>query len=135
MKNNMRKALAISGMALAIGTSGFIIDASANSGSARIQRSHQERIVKTRRMENLSGAKHGRRTIVGTVSAIDGTTLTITKGSKTFTVNTNANTRILNKQWKAVTFSDIKKDDKIRVFGTISADVITAKTVRDISLQ
>ena len=132
MKNNVRKALAISGLAIAIGTSGIVLDASANTGSSGIHRSSQERILRSKRMErNLAG----RHAISGTVTEISGDNITITRGSKTYTVTTSSTTKFINLKWKTIALSDIKKGDKIRVFGTLSDTTITAKTVRDISLD
>ena len=133
MKKNVRNALAISGLAIAIGTSGFILDASANTSTgARVQRSHQERILRTRKAE---ASTIGRRIVVGTVTAVSDSSITITSGSKTYTINTSDNTRFLNQSWKTISLSNIQTGNKIRVFGTIADTTVTAKTVRDISLQ
>lgn len=131
----MRNALAISGLALAIGASGFTLDASANTGNrGRIQRSHQERIVRTKKITTERIAT-GRRVTVGTVSEKTGSTITLTRGAKTYTVNASTDTRVLNKTWNTIALSDIKVGDKIRVFGTVSDTTISAKTIRDISLS
>jgi len=135
MKKNVRNALAISGLAFAIGTSGFIIDASANTGgNSRIQRSHQERIVRTRRVVTEKTAT-GRHIVMGTVSAVTDSTISLTKGAKTYTINTASDTRLLNLSWKTIALTDIKVGNKIRVFGAITDATVSAKTVRDISLQ
>ena len=133
MKKNVRNALAISGLAIAIGTSGFTLDASANTGSrGQWQGSHQERILRPRKFETGTS---GRRIVVGTVSAVSDNSVTITSGLKTFTVNTSGDTRLLNQSWKTINFSNIAVGNKIRVFGTIADLTVTAQTVRDISLQ
>ncbi|MDD5397016.1 MAG: hypothetical protein PHW24_03075 [Candidatus Moranbacteria bacterium] len=134
MKKNVRNALAISGLALAIGASGFTLEASANMGTnGRIQRSHQERIVRTRKA-SLEKNIVGHRLVVGAVSSIGDNSLTVTRGAKTFTINIASDTRLLNRSWKAIAFSDIQTGNKIRVAGTISGTTLTAKTIRDISL-
>ena len=133
MKKNVRNALAISGLALAIGAGGFTLEASANAG-ARIQRSHQERIIKTRKISTEKVAV-GRKFVTGTVSAVSENGLTITSGSKTFTVNIATDTRLLNRSWKTITFSDIQTGNKVRVSGSILDTTVSAKTLRDISLS
>lgn len=132
MKNNVRRALAISGLAIAIGTSGVILNVHADTGK-NIQRSHEKNRAK--KMETFSGVKTGRRIIPGTVTEIKDSALTVVKGDKTFTVNVDSATRVLNKHWKTASFSDIKTGDKVRVFGSISGTVITAKTLRILTLQ
>lgn len=136
MKKNVRNALAISGIAIAIGTSSFAFEASANSDSStRIQRSHQERILKTRKTENGERNFWGRRSILGIVTAVDGDSLTIKKGEKEFTVKQADAIRLLDRGWQTITFDQIKVNHKVRVHGTISDSIITAKTLRDISIN
>jgi hypothetical protein len=77
----------------------------------------------------------GRHTIVGTVTGISDSNITITRGTKTYTVATSSSTKFINLHWKAITISDVKSGDKIRVIGTISGTTITAKTVRDITVK
>ena len=134
MKKNVRNALAISGLAIAIGTSSFALEASANTGStSKIQRSHQERIVRTKKT-TTEKVVHNRRFVAGTVATVGDNMLTITRGTKTFTINIATDTRLLNKAWKTINFSDIQVGNKIRVAGTITDTTVAAKTVRDISL-
>ncbi|EKE12114.1 MAG: hypothetical protein ACD_14C00012G0001 [uncultured bacterium] len=137
MKKNMRNALAISGLAIAIGTSGFILDASANMNnrSSRIQRSHQERITRTKNTNGSEKISHTRGFAVGTVSNITEDSLTISNGSKTYIARFSEETRLLNHSWKSIILSDIKEGDKIKVFGTITDGIVTAKTIRNISIQ
>jgi len=115
MKKNVRNALAISGLALAIGTSGLTLTASANT-------------------TNVRNITH-RRTIPGIVESILDDSLTMTKGNKIYTVSIPSTTRVLDHRWNTMPFSDIKKGDKVRISGTISGTNITAQTIRNISLQ
>jgi hypothetical protein len=135
MKKNVRNALAISGLALAIGASGLTLTASANTTTAKIEK-HQSltKIARVKKTETIKNDFH-KRTFHGTVTEISADSLTITKGSKTFTVNTSSTTRILNNNWKTINFSDIKSGDKIKIQGTVSNTIITARTIRDISLK
>lgn len=133
MKKNVRNALAISGLALAIGASGFTLEASANEGkNSHTQRSHQERIIHTK-LKNEKIAV-GRRITIGTVTAVGENSITVTKANKSYTINIPAETRILNRNWKDIKLTDIQNGNKVRVFGTISDLTVTAKTIRDISL-
>ena len=137
MKKNVRNALAISGLALAIGASGLTLTASANTTGVRNARTarHQSltRITRVKKTESVRKVAQ-RRTFPGVVSAVSTDSLTITQGTKTYTVATSSTTRVLNRQWKAINLSDIKEGDKIRVFGTVSGTNITAQTVRDITV-
>lgn len=118
-----------------MGTSALTLDASADMGNrGRIQRSHQERIVRTKKITTERIAT-GRRVTVGTVSEKTGSTITLTRGAKTYTINASTDTRVLNKTWNTIALSDIKVGDKIRVFGTIADTTISAKTIRNISLS
>jgi hypothetical protein len=140
MKKNVRNALAISGLAIAIGASGLTLTASANSGktSNNLRFESQQnpsKIARVKKIDKSEQTKLHRRTLPGIVSAISENSLTLKKGNKTFTVNTSTETRILNKNWNAITLSEIKIGDKVRVIGTLSETTITAKTIRDISLQ
>lgn len=137
MKKNVRNALAISGLALAIGASGLTLTASANTANrSGLNTERQQSITKITRIkkaEEIKNIKH-RRTIPGFVSAISTDSLTITKGEKTYTVTTSLATRVLDRKWNTTAFSDIKIGDKVRVFGTVLTTDITAQTIRDISL-
>jgi hypothetical protein len=137
MKKNVRNALAISGLALAIGASGLTLSASANTSNDRNLRTekHQSltKIARIKKTEAIRNITH-RRTIPGVVSAVSADAITITKGNKTYSVTISATTRTLNRRWQTIALSDIKTGDKIRVSGTVIGTAITAQTVRDISI-
>lgn len=136
MKKNVRKALAISGMTLAIGASGLILDASANyEKPARIQRSHQEKILRSRNT-NLNEKNHkNRRSYPGIVSNVSENTITFSSGEKTFTAKITGETRILDRTWNNIPLSSIKEGAKIKVTGKSAEEIISAKTVRVILNQ
>lgn len=135
MKKNVRNALAISGLALAIGASGLTLTASANTNAkAYTQRSHNERILRTKKTKTEK-INANRRIMVGTVKTVGDNSITLTSGTKEYTINTTTQTRLLNHTWRKIALSDIKEGNRIRVFGTISDNIITAKTIRDISLR
>lgn len=131
MKKNVRKALAISGMTLAIGASGLILDASASTARpVRVQRSHQEKILRSKSSDLHEKNRKGRKTFTGTVSEIKDNSITLLSGEKTFTAKISDETRILNKQWGTISLSELKSGDKIKIFGKSSGDIIIAKTLR-----
>lgn len=73
--------------------------------------------------------------ITGTVQSISGDSLTIKKGSKTYTVDTDSNTKIENKKDKSIKLSDIQKGNHVKVTGSIAGQTITATIVKDKSLK
>ncbi len=139
MKKNVRNALAISGLALAIGASGLTLTASAsmtsNNSGLRFER-HQNpsKIARVKKVDRSEKTRWHRRTISGIVSSMSTDSITITKGAKTFTVDISTETRVLNRAWTAINLIDIKVGDKIRVLGTLADTAITATTIRDVSL-
>jgi hypothetical protein len=136
MKKNVRNALAISGLALAIGASGLTLTASANTGerSSRIER--QQNVTKNVRSKKTEATEFiKKKTVIGTVTAVSNETISIQKAEKTYTITITPETRILNASWKKITLSDIKEGDKIRVLGSLANTTISARTVRDISLK
>ncbi|EKD58694.1 MAG: hypothetical protein ACD_56C00069G0008 [uncultured bacterium] len=131
MKKNVRKALAISGMAIAIGTSSLIMDASAKEG---VQRSHQERIIKAKSTESERSSNKSRAT-VGIVRAVSENSITFERRSKKFTARISDETRLRDRLWKDISISQINVGDKIKVLGTVSDEIITAKTIRRVSVK
>lgn len=81
--------------------------------------------------------KSGR--IIGSqVTAITGTTLSVTKDSKTYTVNTDANTRFRRHFWGKSSISEISVGDNVNVWGTWTDEnqtIISAKLIRDTSVM
>ncbi|HAR99509.1 MAG: hypothetical protein US57_C0026G0006 [Candidatus Moranbacteria bacterium GW2011_GWC2_37_73] len=139
MKKNVRNALAISGLALAIGASGLTLTASAsmmknNRGLKLERQENPSKITRVKKAENIRSVTH-RRTIPGIVQSISADSLIMTQGNKNYTVAISGATRLLNRKWNTIPSSDIKEGDKIRIFGTISGTNIVAQTIRDISLQ
>ena len=128
----MRNALAISGMAIVLGTSGFALDASANTFKENNFR--QERNLKNKAVPKNSSVQRHRRGLTGTVSNVATDSLTIVKGTKTFTVTKTDTTRVFNKAWKNIDFSNIKTGDKVVIHGTLTDTTLTARTIRDLSL-
>lgn len=132
MKKNVRKALAISGMTLAIGASGLILDASANMGkSLRVQRFHQE----GNGLRSTENKNRGRKSFSGVVSNISKNSITFSNSEKIFTARITGETRILDRSWNSILLTDIKNGDEIKVFGKSAENIITAKTVRMIFNQ
>lgn len=139
MKKNVRNALAISGLAIAIGASGLTLTANAdmqkNGRGPRFEsQQNPSKIFRAKKNDPTEKTKWHRRTIPGIVTAISADSITITKGNKSFTVNISPETKSLDRTWTEISFSEIKEGHKIRIAGTISGGAISAKTIRDISL-
>lgn len=139
MKKNVRRALAISGMALAIGASGLTLPASADSNinrrSSRINSQvNVEKIARKSRIERWGKTASVRRVIPGVVSEKSDDSLIIRHGSKTYIVTITDATKKLDRKWQAIDLASINTGDKIRVLGAIEGSAITAQTIRDISI-
>ena len=128
----MRNALAISGMAIVLGTSGMVLDASANTFNENNFR--HERNLKNKVVPKTNVTQRHRRGLAGTVASMTTDSLTITKNAKTFTVTKTGTTRIFNKAWQTVDFANIKVGDQLIVHGTLTDTTLTARTIRDLSL-
>lgn len=140
MKKNVRNALAISGLAIAIGASGLTLTASAhpsrNGNGPRFERQQNpSKIARIKKVDRGEKTNRHRRTLPGIVTAVSNDEIIMTKGSKKLTVKKSAETRILNRKWDVIEFSQIKIGDKIRVIGTLADKTITAQTIRNVSLQ
>lgn len=144
MKQKVRKALAISGMAIVMGTTGLAThDANAyfSEKKAFTKTEHRNkeqfknwREYRSAKQEGNREHRKGVRMIPGVVSEITETTITMKRGDRTFTVKTTDTTKLVDRKWNTITRADIKVGNKLRVLGTISDNVITAKGIRNISL-
>lgn len=136
MKRNVRNALAISGIAITMGATGLIYDSSANSGIGYgAQGPHREKMMRFKKTEHPKNHVRKYRPIMGIVLEKKDDCLVIRRNKREFTVKIDSDSRILNQKWQKVNFSDIRKGDKIRVFGELSDSTITARTIRDISIK
>lgn len=91
----------------------------------------------TKEMKKTIKNKVG-KIVSGQVSAINGTTLTITKDGKTYTIITDGNTIFRRHFWGKSSLEEISIGDKVTIFGKFTDDsesTILAKLVRDISIQ
>lgn len=80
-----------------------------------------------------------RTTLEGKIKSISATTspatIVVTSEDKDYTVNVSIGTSILNKSWLKADLSSFKVGDKIRVYGTVNADLtVDATVVRNTSL-
>lgn len=74
----------------------------------------------------------------GTITAINGTTLTVTKDGKTYTVLTDSETNLKRRFWGASDLGEFSVADKINVVGVWQDDAQTtvkARFIRNISIQ
>ena len=81
-----------------------------------------------------------RTTLEGKIKSVGGTTtlpttFVMTSGNKDYTVNVSAGTAVLNHLWLQAALSSFKAGDKIRVYGTVNANLtVEATVVRNVSL-
>lgn len=129
MKQKVRKVLAVSGMAIVIGTSGFGYEASANMRQAK-----KNPRIETRQENRSERRIVKRRVVPGIVQNTSSDSFTLKSGNKTYAVKISETTRFLNRKWEKISPSDIKTGNKIRVQGLLSNLQITASTIRDISI-
>jgi len=61
--------------------------------------------------------------------------ITILKGSQTYTVNYTDSTKIVRKYNKVAAETEIAVGDKLKVYGTIDGITVTAKKIKDLSIQ
>lgn len=74
----------------------------------------------------------------GTLTAKSGTVLTVEKDGKSYTVNTDSNTKLVRRFWGKSSLDEMNVGDTVNVIGIWADDahtVITAKLVRDVSIQ
>ncbi len=74
----------------------------------------------------------------GTLTAKNGTSLTVTKDSTTYSVTTDANTQLRRRFWGKATLDEMNPGDSVNVIGKWTDDTKTtvlAKLVRDLSIQ
>lgn len=135
MKQKVRRALAVSGIAIAVGTTGFGFDAFAQTRDAVAGKSRLYQSGQTHRLSATERHKKDAKTVVG-IAQSDATesTLTLKRGEKTYTVNLE-NAKVLDRHRGAIAKTDIKSGDKVKVKGTLSGtDTLTASIVRDFSI-
>jgi len=61
-------------------------------------------------------------------------TLTAKLNTQTITVSLANNVKLLDRNWKTITFDQLKANDTIRVYGTLSGTTLEASVIRDISI-
>lgn len=137
MKNKNYLALAasaitISTMALGFAVAPLVYAEDGTHIGTQLNIEHQDQ---ERDNENNQGMNDMNRAVVGTVSAVNGSTITITtkgdedKAPMTFTVNA-ANATVLKKNVK-VNVSNIAVGDMLVIKGTITGNSIVATSIRD----
>jgi hypothetical protein len=76
--------------------------------------------------------------IDGNISAINGSSFTLTKDGKTFTVNTSSDTKFIRHFWGKSSLAELAVGDKVNVWGTWTDNTKTAldaKLVRNLSVM
>ncbi len=76
------------------------------------------------------------RDYIGTASNVSGSSFTLTTANGTvYTVNTAANTELVNRVWATLPFSGITGGDSVRVYGVDANGTVAAQIVRDVSVH
>ncbi len=70
----------------------------------------------------------------GIASNVSSTSFGLTIDQTLYTVNISSSTRIVNRDFFNIGFTDIRNGDRVRVFGSASGTIVTAEVVRDVSL-
>lgn len=91
-------------------------------------------------LKNLRQANKGKFThlVDAVVTAINGSSLTVSKNGKSYTVNTDGNTKFRRRFWGASNLGEISVNDHVNVWGVWADDAkttITARLIRDTSIQ
>ncbi len=88
--------------------------------------------------QDLKNKGIGIHIAAGDLTAINGTTLTVSKDGKTYSVNTDSKTQFRRHFWGKSSLSEFSVGDKVNVIGRFTDDAkttIQAVLVRDISIQ
>lgn len=129
MRKNIAKSLTVGFLAIIMVLTGFVSLASAKTvktKTVRVKTVHAK-TVKTKTV------KVHKRTITGKLSGSAGSTFTMTKGSKAYTVSFGS-ASFVDRHGKSIGPSAMSSGDKLSVTGTVSGTSITATKVRDLSV-
>lgn len=108
---------------------------------AQTQEQIQEKIqekIKERIQERTTLKNKMAKILQGEITAISGTTLTVKKDDKSYTIKTDDNTRFRRHFWGKSKLSEFSVGDKVDVWGIWTDDsqtTILAKMIRNLSLQ
>ena len=92
------------------------------------------KVVRDWTIKKTAKIKEDAKVYTGVVGTVASSSLTLNSGKKTYTVHIASSTKILNRNWLEINFSQIQGGDKVRTYGTLSSTDIQAQVVRDISL-
>lgn len=89
--------------------------------------------------DKINGVKDSLAKIIGgEITANSGSSLTVTKDGKTYTVNTTANTVLKRRYWGNAKLSEMVNGDKVNVWGKFTDTTkltIDARMIRDLSIM
>jgi len=129
-----------------VGVSGFVATDADWTVNARVLRdwtthkeTNQDRKQNQKEFKDIKKEAHESgigRIFEGRAETVATSTFTFsTKGtSSPYTVNVGVGVKVINRSWLTIPFSSIQAGDRIRIFGTASAGVITPEVVRDVSI-
>jgi|GEM_PF-1946557 hypothetical protein len=134
MQKNIARSLAIGSLMLALGLTSFSLVASAKTTkTTKVKTTH---VAKTKvvKVKKVKVAKGHVRTLPGKVVSVTGTTLVMTKGNVTYTIETTGVTPV-NRKGATIALTDIKAGNQVSVRGTVTGTVVTKiLKLRDITL-
>jgi len=149
MQKNIARSLAIGALVLALGLPSFGSVASASVTTVKTKITKEARIAarvearaakiaakKARVAARIAArqAKGHKRTLPGKVVSVTGTTILMSKGNTTYTIEAAGITPV-DRKGAAITVADIKTGHKISVRGTVTGTVVTnILKLRDITL-
>lgn len=118
-----------------VGVSGQVSETENFTVNAKILRDWTiKKTMKSNEREAKEAKKEGAKVYTGVVGTAASSSLTLNSENKTYTVHIASSTKILNRNWLKINFSQIQGGDKVRTYGTLSNTDIQAQVVRDISL-
>lgn len=88
--------------------------------------------------KDLIKLNRGAKILSGTVTAKDGSNLTVEKDGKKYTVQTDGNTQFRRHFWGNSSLSEIAIGDKVNIYGKFTDDqetTILARLIRDVSIM
>lgn len=130
MQKDIAKKVGVGSLVLVLGltTFGSVVSAKSVNAGTKVK------VVHVAKVKPVKALKGHRRTLPGKVVSITGTTLVMTKGNKTYTVDVTGVTPV-NRKGAAILLTDIKAGHRVSIRGTVTGTAVTnILKLRDITL-
>lgn len=126
MQKNIARNLAVGGLMLALGLTSF--------GSMASAKTTKTKTVKTVKVKTVKVVRGHKRTLPGKVVSVSTTSLVMTHGNKTYTIDVTGVTPV-DRKGTSIALTDINAGNKISVRGTVTGTAVTnILKLRDITL-